>query len=781
MRIWFTHKPKVIWFNAWRHDKADALWAAFALSFLEEISKQRHRLDILPLLGYIKLFLLRFEKKGLPDLFRAIFQIVLSIVASALIALFSLFLFFPHLKQPPLIRQLGEYITKNVTVPEQSADFSSKESKTGNSTVQQQNQQTATKSSPSQTSKSIRQSATLNSNKQGVSAQGNGKENKDWLDQIIPWIIKNLLAGAASGSAGLSILYIWQRLHKAVGGPKKDLTEYLKAPNYDKQIPFIEQFHKDFKKIVNAYAGKGNKVYVFIDDLDRCEVPKSAELMQAINLMISNDPQLIFILGMDREKIAAGLAVKYKEVIPYLYSSVQDNTHTGISQTSLRGVEYGYTFIEKFVQLPFQIPELSDSQFKVFLSKLSSPELPKDSWWQPIWNFFEKPIYNNAQRFLGWIESFISESQHKTGSDETKPSESPQRPETTQQIQQRLEKIKVKTGSDSKDVHDILSMVAPVLDWNPRRLKQFLNLFRLRAYIASATGLFYGTEDVPALTFEQLGKFTAIGLKYPLLIADLKKDNRLLAMLYKSVYDNTTINWYSETELLKLLYYKATEYPEYSLEKVNVKQLLQISPSFSPPSPVLPVWWQEIDNETSPDGKLIAAIEKDDTVRLWDTSGDLVAVLKGHQGRVTSVKFSPDAQLIATGGEDATVRLWDTSGNLVDIHNGRQGRVTSVKFSPDGKLIATSGEDGALRLLGIKDRRVAFVNEFHRGRVTSIEFSPDGEYLAAGGEDGTVRLVDTNFKRVQVVLKGHQGRVTSVKFDPHGWLIARVLTLSTIR
>ncbi|WP_414549500.1 hypothetical protein [Anabaena sp. CCY 0017] len=31
-------KPKTIWFNAWKHDKAEALWAAFALEFLRQIS-----------------------------------------------------------------------------------------------------------------------------------------------------------------------------------------------------------------------------------------------------------------------------------------------------------------------------------------------------------------------------------------------------------------------------------------------------------------------------------------------------------------------------------------------------------------------------------------------------------------------------------------------------------------------------------------------------------------------------------------------------------------------
>ena len=92
--IWFPHKPRVVWFNAWRHDKADALWAAFALTFLEEISKQRHVFDVLPpLFGHFKLFWSRFEKSFLSlfDLVRKLLQLLLLISAIVLIGVFLVF------------------------------------------------------------------------------------------------------------------------------------------------------------------------------------------------------------------------------------------------------------------------------------------------------------------------------------------------------------------------------------------------------------------------------------------------------------------------------------------------------------------------------------------------------------------------------------------------------------------------------------------------------------------------------------------------------------------
>ncbi len=82
-------------------------------------------------------------------------------------------------------------------------------------------------------------------------------------------------------------------------------------------------------------------------------------------------------------------------------------------------------------------------------------------------------------------------------------------------------------------------MVAPALDYNPRRIKHFINVFRLEVYIASETGLFFQERDeddnllYPSLTLEQLGKFNAISLKLTLLLSDLENDQQILAKLEK--------------------------------------------------------------------------------------------------------------------------------------------------------------------------------------------------------------------------------------------------------
>ena len=151
-----------------------------------------------------------------------------------------------------------------------------------------------------------------------------------------------------------------------------NLDRYIAQPNYKKRITFLENFHRDFDNIIESYAGK-TSVYVFIDDLDRCEIPKAADLLQALNLMIPEKTRLFFILGMDREKVAAGLAVKFEKLLPYLK---KDADGKGLAKQE-SGLHFGYDFIEKFVQLSFRLPVPDSNQILSFLQRRTQDMQPE--------------------------------------------------------------------------------------------------------------------------------------------------------------------------------------------------------------------------------------------------------------------------------------------------------------------------------------------------------------------------------------------------------------------
>jgi KAP family P-loop domain len=77
---------------------------------------------------------------------------------------------------------------------------------------------------------------------------------------------------------------------------------------------------KKLRRLVETYA-RDKTIFVFIDDLDQCCIARAAELMHAIELIISTElKSIVFIFSMDREKISAGLAIEHAKSLSHLQS-----------------------------------------------------------------------------------------------------------------------------------------------------------------------------------------------------------------------------------------------------------------------------------------------------------------------------------------------------------------------------------------------------------------------------------------------------------------------------
>ncbi len=486
-----SRNQKTVCFNAWRHDKEDALWAAFALDFIYQVSHE------LPwyrrYYGNLYLFYRRLSwKNGWIDGLR-VFTILSFIVYAAINVL-------------PLqaIVNLGGYIIAIVVV--------------------------------------------------------------------------------------LSFI---KKLKDSVGNPIDiDFDKYFRSPDYENRLAFLDNFHKDFKKIVDAYVGENN-VYVFIDDLDRCEVPKAADLMQALNLMITDDPGLIFIIGMDREKIAASFAVKHEKLVPYLFSmKATSEASTTVNDQLFKGLEYGYAFIEKFIQLPFLVPEPTKPDLQRLLDKISKSNHDN------ILSNKNEGRFSQVKNFIRYKISKATKPVSIEANSERNPSK------LTEEQKLRRERIRVAVTGDSQTIRDIALIVAPALDNNPRRLKQFINLFRLRTFIADETGLFdtLGDSSIEeGLALQQLGKFVVISLKWPLLLVELEANPSILTELQdialgRLPQKKNLSYWTNQQKLMDLLRSgcfndDGTPNPEKeqycSLSNLNINKLLQVSPRLVRPSPML--------------------------------------------------------------------------------------------------------------------------------------------------------------------------------------------------
>jgi WD40 repeat protein len=101
----------------------------------------------------------------------------------------------------------------------------------------------------------------------------------------------------------------------------------------------------------------------------------------------------------------------------------------------------------------------------------------------------------------------------------------------------------------------------------------------------------------------------------------------------------------------------------------------------------------------SPDGSLVVAPTDQDAKLIDVETGEVVALLRGHSGLVTSGSFSPDGEFVVTASQDRTARIWEVAGGTeVEVLRGHARALTAAVFSADGSRVATAAEDGTARV-----------------------------------------------------------------------------------
>jgi WD40 repeat protein len=187
------------------------------------------------------------------------------------------------------------------------------------------------------------------------------------------------------------------------------------------------------------------------------------------------------------------------------------------------------------------------------------------------------------------------------------------------------------------------------------------------------------------------------------------------------------------------------------------------------------------------DGAHLASASLDGTVRLWDLHQPQAApqVLSGHLGSVSSVAFSADSTLLASAAYEGNVELWDLRRPQASpkVLSGHQAGRNSMAFSPDGAHLASTSVDGTVRLWDLhRPQATPLALSGPEGFISSIAFSPDSMLLASAGYKGTVELWD--LRRPQAspqVLSGHQAGVNSMAFSSDGAHLASASLDGTVR
>ncbi|CAG8412259.1 unnamed protein product [Penicillium salamii] len=196
------------------------------------------------------------------------------------------------------------------------------------------------------------------------------------------------------------------------------------------------------------------------------------------------------------------------------------------------------------------------------------------------------------------------------------------------------------------------------------------------------------------------------------------------------------------------------------------------------------------DVALSPDGSLLVSGSLH-TLKLWNTEtgtlrqnleenfhGPIYVILEeGDLPQKSSVEFSPDGKLIASVIDNRTVRLWDVTSGLVMLQRTLtvvEDGVPKVAFSPGSEYLALACRDSTVQIWCLKTASLQQILEGHTSRVEGVAFSPDGRFLASASADCTVRLWDVASRpfKLHTTLNENCIAIGSVAFSPDSRILA---------
>ena len=212
---------------------------------------------------------------------------------------------------------------------------------------------------------------------------------------------------------------------------EKDIDNILKKEFKSEELrKNIKTFQKDFTELLKE--SKIDKLVVFIDELDRCNPATILDTLEAIRLFLFTQ-NTSFVIGADERHVIYSVRKKYSEI--------EGNQ-----------IDIGKEYLEKMIQYPIRIPQLSSREVEFYILCLLLQNELNDEDFNKFLDFISKSKKDN---FLEFELSY-------------------------EKLNEELPKIATNSRDTLLLAKQLSSVLSIGLNGNPRHCKRFLNSLSMR-------------------------------------------------------------------------------------------------------------------------------------------------------------------------------------------------------------------------------------------------------------------------------------------------------------
>jgi predicted KAP-like P-loop ATPase len=303
---------------------------------------------------------------------------------------------------------------------------------------------------------------------------------------------------AAAAVTGAVVNSVLDKKESADGKESAEInwSDLIEADPERPDVMGVRKFREEFEKIL---AKTGISVLVvLIDDLDRCLPERLIETLEAIKLFVSV-PRTAFVIGADPRIVRHAISTRYAQRLL---------EHPG-SAGEVRREEEGLVqdYLEKLIQVPYQLPRLSPSEIETYVNLLVCEKLLDATFFPAVLSAWRNTRAQNI------YAPFTAEAIQKalTGNAELTP-----------KLKEQLDWSKA-----------VAPVITEGLKGNPRQVKRMLNAMSLRKQLASVAKISIKEEILAKLMvleysnlslFQELNQWQAAEEGVPLNLKVLEMD-----------------------------------------------------------------------------------------------------------------------------------------------------------------------------------------------------------------------------------------------------------------